>query len=206
MVKGKEEKSFIFVGNYNCIDYINTKIIKDGNRVDLLEDYSDFISWLSQAHVIDSSTAEQVVIKWGNTAEGELAFEQAIEFREVLRDMVEHTGKGRHVPQPAIEAINSLLRSRPGYSEVIRVRSGFEKKFYLELNKAINLIVPVAESASDLLCHADLSLIKKCENSDCILYFYDTTKNHARRWCSMNSCGNRAKAAAHYKRKRARPL
>jgi predicted RNA-binding Zn ribbon-like protein len=36
------------------------------------------------------------------------------------------------------------------------------------------------------------------------LYFYDTTKNHTRRWCSMTGCGNRAKAAAFYERKKSR--
>ncbi|HNJ42487.1 MAG TPA: CGNR zinc finger domain-containing protein [Acidobacteriota bacterium] len=35
-----------------------------------------------------------------------------------------------------------------------------------------------------------------------MIYFYDTTKNHTWRWCSMSLCGNRAKAAAHYRRKR----
>jgi predicted RNA-binding Zn ribbon-like protein len=54
----------------------------------------------------------------------------------------------------------------------------------------------------DLLCYADPSLVKKCENAACVLFFYDTTKNHSRRWCSMRVCGNRMKVAAHYQRLR----
>ncbi|MCI0410524.1 MAG: CGNR zinc finger domain-containing protein, partial [Acidobacteria bacterium] len=54
----------------------------------------------------------------------------------------------------------------------------------------------------DLLSEGDLTLVRKCENPACILYFHDTTKNHARRWCSMRACGNRAKVAAHYRRRR----
>ena len=65
----------------------------------------------------------------------------------------------------------------------------------------MNLLVPIAEDASDLLCDGDLSLVKKCKNTTCILYFYDTTKSHTRSWCRMALCGNRAKAAAHYQRK-----
>jgi predicted RNA-binding Zn ribbon-like protein len=34
------------------------------------------------------------------------------------------------------------------------------------------------------------------------LQFYDASKNHSRRWCSMNACGNRMKAALHYRRSR----
>ncbi|MBH0192038.1 MAG: hypothetical protein HP492_09850 [Nitrospira sp.] len=61
-----------------------------------------------------------------------------------------------------------------------------------------------AEAAGNLLCRADFALIKKCGNPACILYFYDTTKNHTRNWCSMQVCGNRMKVAAHYWRNRSR--
>ena len=35
--------------------------------------------------------------------------------------------------------------------------------------------------------------------------FIDNTRNHSRRWCSMESCGNRAKAGRHYARQRLAP-
>jgi predicted RNA-binding Zn ribbon-like protein len=64
------------------------------------------------------------------------------------------------------------------------------------LEKPEDLIVPVAHLAAEFLSSADYSAIRKCENPDCILFFYDTSKNHTRRWCSMGLCGNRAKVAA----------
>ena len=67
---------------------------------------------------------------------------------------------------------------------------------------AHQLLGLLAEAATDLLCTCDLSLIKKCQNPECVLFFYDTTKNHARHWCSMSLCGNRSKVAAHYHRHR----
>jgi predicted RNA-binding Zn ribbon-like protein len=36
-----------------------------------------------------------------------------------------------------------------------------------------------------------------------VLYVLDGTKNGTRRWCDMRSCGNRANAAAYYRRRRA---
>lgn len=45
--------------------------------------------------------------------------------------------------------------------------------------------------------------IKQCAHPHCILWFYDSSKNGARRWHSMAACGNRAKAARHYAAKRA---
>ncbi|WP_067980785.1 CGNR zinc finger domain-containing protein [Nocardia caishijiensis] len=40
--------------------------------------------------------------------------------------------------------------------------------------------------------------IRQCAHPDCVLFFYDTSKNGTRRWHSMATCGNRAKAARHY--------
>jgi predicted RNA-binding Zn ribbon-like protein len=37
--------------------------------------------------------------------------------------------------------------------------------------------------------------VRRCEGVDCVLWFYDRTKAHRRRWCSMEGCGNRAKVA-----------
>jgi predicted RNA-binding Zn ribbon-like protein len=64
------------------------------------------------------------------------------------------------------------------------------------------LLVPIAEAAADLLCAGNFEYLRKCENPACVLLFYDTTKNHRRRWCSMAACGNRAKVAQFYQRQR----
>jgi len=36
--------------------------------------------------------------------------------------------------------------------------------------------------------------LKLCRSSDCRWAFYDQSKNHSSRWCTMASCGNREKA------------
>ncbi|MTD59111.1 CGNR zinc finger domain-containing protein [Amycolatopsis pithecellobii] len=48
--------------------------------------------------------------------------------------------------------------------------------------------------------------IRSCAHPDCVLYFFDVSKNGTRRWCSMSGCGNRFKASRHYARQRAAPL
>ena len=53
------------------------------------------------------------------------------------------------------------------------------------------------DAAADLICNYDFRLIRSCEGSACCLMFLDRTKVHARRWCSMAVCGNRAKAEAY---------
>jgi predicted RNA-binding Zn ribbon-like protein len=200
--KEVSESKFIFVGNHRCLDFINTRIVDKGSPVDMLGDFSDLLNWMVQAQVLEEREANWELLKWNGKPEGKDVFQQALEFRAVLRNMVERIVQEKPVKQPTIEKINELLRHRLGYTQLTRLRSGFETLFYVESRNPIQLIVPLAESASDLLCHADFSLIKRCDNPDCILYFYDVSKNHARRWCSMNICGNRMKVAAHYRRHR----
>jgi predicted RNA-binding Zn ribbon-like protein len=57
-------------------------------------------------------------------------------------------------------------------------------------------LAPAAESVGELLSHADFDLVRHCEGEHCVLWFYDHTKAHRRRWCSPLTCGNRAKVAA----------
>ncbi|HEY5195827.1 MAG TPA: CGNR zinc finger domain-containing protein [Solirubrobacteraceae bacterium] len=45
--------------------------------------------------------------------------------------------------------------------------------------------------------------LKICPGEDCGWAFYDHSRNQAGRWCSMAVCGGRAKARAHYRRRRA---
>ncbi|HZQ03611.1 MAG TPA: CGNR zinc finger domain-containing protein [Gaiellaceae bacterium] len=44
--------------------------------------------------------------------------------------------------------------------------------------------------------------LKACRAHDCEWAFVDHAKNQSRAWCSMRSCGNRAKARAHRERQR----
>ena len=196
------EQRFLFIGNHPCLDFLNTQIAQNGQPVDLLDTFSDLIMWLMQAHLLDREEAKKAERKWGGQPEGIRILDQAREFRTMLREMVERIAAGKPVPQAALEAINGRLRDRVGYPQLIRRSGKFEREFQVESQEANQLLGLLAESASNLLCTCELSLIKQCQNPVCVLFFYDTTKNHARHWCSMSVCGNRIKVAAHYRRKR----
>ncbi len=193
---------FVFVGNYLCLDFANTRLVEDGRSVDLLGGYSDLARWLLEAGVLGPEESEEAMERWGDGPEGERVFGRALAFREVLFGLIEEILGGEPVRQETLDETNALLRSRPGYAQVARVDEGLEEWFVAERDEANNAIVPLAESAADLLLRAVPSLLKKCENPARVLHFHDTSKNHARRWCSMSGCGNRMKAAAHYRRQR----
>jgi predicted RNA-binding Zn ribbon-like protein len=59
----------------------------------------------------------------------------------------------------------------------------------------------VVWSAASLLISPDLRFVRECAGSPCGWLFLDKSRNHARRWCSMQYCGNRAKSRRHYRRR-----
>ncbi|HXT67918.1 MAG TPA: ABATE domain-containing protein [Nitrospiraceae bacterium] len=194
-------RPFLFVGNHPCLDFINTELILDGRRTDILEERADVIEWLIRAKLLNANEGKGIAARLGQ-AEGVRLLSKAKAFRMVLREMAEQIVARKPVPQSVIATINRLLSQRPGYPQLLRTTGRVERHFYSSTHGPSQFLALLAEAASDLLCTKDLPLVKKCRNQACILFFYDTTKNHARQWCSMSICGNRMKVAAHYRRQR----
>jgi predicted RNA-binding Zn ribbon-like protein len=201
MGKERSEQPFLFVGNHLCLDFINTQMIVRGNLTDLLKKFGDLMTWLVQAKVVDADQGKVAITRW-SAAEQKRVFDAAIALRKALRNMAEDIAARKAIPNSTLTAINQVLSQCPGYRQLAYVNRRVESRFHSDAGESSRLLTPLAEAASDLLCSGNLSLVKKCRNNACILYFYDTTKNHGRNWCSMQLCGNRMKVAAHYRKKR----
>ena len=204
MAGGSGASKFLFLGNRACLDFANTQVVDGGRPVDLLGGFGDLVAWLSEAGLLESDAAEDALRRWDGTPEGERAFGKALSFRAALRGAFERVAEDEPVPGEAVDEVNALLANRPGRDELVRTGEGFERRFRWEARDAEHLLAPVADSAADVFGRDDASLVKRCENPECVLLFYDTSRTHARRWCSMAACGNRMKARAHLERVRGR--
>ncbi|HEX7536219.1 MAG TPA: CGNR zinc finger domain-containing protein [Dermatophilaceae bacterium] len=58
----------------------------------------------------------------------------------------------------------------------------------------------LAAAAAKVAIEERIDRVKICPADDCRWAFYDTSRNRSRQWCSMEVCGNRAKARAHRQR------
>lgn len=195
-----ETKQFFFIAGNLSLDFINTEIAENGLPRDLLTDFTDVAAWAVASDLIEKSKAEKLIVNWSREQDLETVFTQAIHFRKILREMFVGLTQSKTIDRKAIAAINAEIRNQSGSIEVRETENGFEKLFRADFQNPRQLLAPIAESAADLLCYGNPQYLRKCESADCVLYFYDTTKNHSRRWCSMAGCGNRAKAAAFYQR------
>lgn len=195
---------FPFVGYYRCLDFVNTALVAALGRTDPIQDFSGLVSWLHQAGLINAAQRRVALAKWGKGREAQQTYAGALLFRMRLAEIAERLASRRQVPKSGLDAINKQLQSRAARAKLTRRKSGFVQRLESDLSEPRQLIIPLAQSAADLLCNGDLSLVKRCANPSCSLYFYDTSKNHTRRWCSMETCGSRMKMAAYYQRQRLR--
>ncbi|MEO7715701.1 MAG: ABATE domain-containing protein [Capsulimonas sp.] len=191
---------FLFLGNALCLDFVNTERMRDGERVDLIEDADDLWAWIVEAGAMTPEAAEDAAIQ----VTPQQALAEARELRVAVRGMVEAIVCGEPVSKEAVAVVNAHLIRRRGYSQLTLSDDGIGREFRAEYIGGQDFLYAVAESAAEILANGDWGLIRKCESARCILFFYDTTKNHGRRWCSMEGCGNRHKAAEHYRRRRAK--
>ncbi|GAA2162718.1 CGNR zinc finger domain-containing protein [Actinomadura napierensis] len=58
------------------------------------------------------------------------------------------------------------------------------------------MLAVLARDALDLVASTALARVRACAGDRCGALFLDTSRPGTRRWCSMNTCGNRAKKDA----------
>jgi len=202
MPSGPIPSAFPRVGGHLCLDFLNTRRMRDGSGADPLRDFDALLAWLLEFRAIAAEDAA-ASRRWRGGKKAAKLVRRAAALREAIQVLVDHLTHGGPAEPAAIRVINRVLRKSPSYIQLYQLNGSFEQKSEAGRGGAARMLGAVARSACDLLAGSDPSLLKHCENPACGLYFYDTTKNHSRRWCSMDVCGNRMKAAAHHRRLKA---
>jgi predicted RNA-binding Zn ribbon-like protein len=197
----------IFVADAPGLDFLNSVATPVDEEVDWISDGEGLLAWLEQAELVPGAALEEIRIR-STAAELDDVAARARDLREWFRGFVRKR-KGRPLVAKdlrEIEPLNQLLERDQQHGEIVTNTSGGVTSFELRANRrwqsAASLLMPIAEALARLVCEEDFSYVKACEGPRCTLMFADHTRGHARRWCSMAICGNRAKVAAHRKRLR----
>jgi predicted RNA-binding Zn ribbon-like protein len=180
--------SFLFDSNQLWLDFVNTQQMRDGADVDLLEAPDQLAQWLQEAGLTSPSTvsAQDLAV--------------ARRLREALRAVAQFSSEGRSIPDAALDAVDSYVGGIAGRMRLVARADGrHEARFECDDVDAAPLL-QVALSFASFLRDEDPRRVRQCSSERCILFFYDTSKNHSRRWCSMSRCGNRQKVKAHWRR------
>lgn len=127
-------------------------------------------------------------------SDGDLA--AAISLREALRTLVAAHNELPVDTAPALAVLDDAAR-RAG----LGVRFGADSARLEPAQGGVDgalgrILAAVAATMAD----GTWLRLKACRDEDCLWVFLDTAKNRSRAWCSMRSCGNRAKVRAYRER------
>jgi predicted RNA-binding Zn ribbon-like protein len=172
-------RSFILVAARPALDLCNTRLGED----DLLATPADLSRWFVAAGLSDQPVAISP-----------RALESARQLRGELRPalMDSDASAVASIAERWLEATPGRLCVEPGT---------LTPRFTPAARSTGCLLVPAVLDALDLVRETP-GRVRECAAERCPVLYLDTSRNRSRRWCSMEICGARAKAAAYYRRHR----
>lgn len=187
-----------------CLDFANTaKWHASSVPVEELSDYPVLVEWARGEGIVSPEEAQGLLLEAAHHPQkAEAALEQAIALREAIYRIFSATVNDHPAPPQDLDFLNAVLAEKLRDLSVARDASGFVWQWRAEPQTLDWMLGPIARSAAELLTSPALARVGQCaDDRGCGWLFLDLTKNHSRRWCSMESCGNRAKVMQHYQRK-----
>ena len=189
----------MFLADAPGLDFLNSIATPVDTPVEWLPDGDGLVSWLAQAGMVPEAALAEMRER---AMPGELdsVAAQARALREWFRGFVQ-ARKGRPLAADALDdlqPLNRLLERDEGFTRIVaQGGEGLALAPFRRWRSPDSLLLPIAEAMARVVSEEDFAHIKACEGPACTLMFVDHTRGHARRWCSMALCGNRAKQAAH---------
>jgi predicted RNA-binding Zn ribbon-like protein len=194
-----------FIADSPGLDFLNSIATPVDRPVDWLDSGEGLAAWLAEANLVPPEALNAAA---GNAAPGELdkVAGEARALREWFRGFV-RKHMGRPLPPGAIRELallNRLLERDETFSRIAVDRNGGGGRLELRVQRRWrspeSLLLPIGEALANFVCEENFADVRACEGHGCTLMFVDRTRRRARRWCSMATCGNRAKQAAHRNR------
>ena len=195
----------IFIGDTSGLDFLNSIATPADEPMDWIDSGEGLLDWLEQAELVPAE-ALKLIREQALPGELDKVADQARNLREWFRAFV-----GKHRGRPLalhdlheLEPLNRLLGRDEMFNRIALREDTDPPALVLEAARRWRspeaLLLPIGEALARLVSSEDFSQVRACEGPACTLLFVDHTRSHARRWCSMALCGNRAKQAAHRER------
>lgn len=186
-----------------CLEFANTADWHaSAQPTESLLSYHDLLTWAQANHLV-SAEAQSVLARMAaeEPAAAAVVLAQAIALREAIYRIFVALAASATPVADDIACLNRTLAEALPYLQVQPGPQGYGWGWTTGTDTVAALLRPIALSAANLLTSAQVDRVKQCEDDrGCGFLFIDTSKNRSRRWCSMESCGNRAKVQRHRRR------
>ncbi|MBB1251642.1 CGNR zinc finger domain-containing protein [Rhizobium sp. G21] len=178
-----------------ALDFVNTLHWRDDCEVDFLPDYRALVEWSVPAALLSAGECQTLLdCASASPDKADEAHRQAIMLRTAWRNTLDNV-----VGNPGRRMESDDLRR-----ELVQIFAISERLMQVEQDgnhkTADFLALPLVRIG---IAVASLAMIPagrrigRCEGDPCGGYFIDSSRTKPRRWCSMDSCGNRAKVRGH---------
>jgi predicted RNA-binding Zn ribbon-like protein len=164
--------------------------------------WDEFVSFLVDAQLVSSDRAARLrPLLFTEPHAVDAVLLRILRLRESLRAIFASVVDDKTFPASWVEPINEILRITEGHDELILNKNSWSLQFVARESGLDWLLAALARSAAELLVEGRRAPIRRCANPSCRLFFYDDSRTHRRRWCSMALCGNRHKVSAFLRRR-----
>ncbi len=193
---------FELSGGALCLDFANTWGDRGRPGSERLLGYPDLVTFALQTESLEPAEAEALLDRTCRDADAAgQAFAEARRLREALYRLFSARAAGRRPPAGDLDRLNAYLAEALAGLRLAPRGEGYVWRGAGTGEVLTAPLRPVVRSAAELLTSEELDRVRECDGASCTWLFLDRSRNRSRRWCSMESCGNRAKARRHYHRR-----
>lgn len=187
------------LAGHPALDMANTLHWRDGELLDFVASYSSLVDWAEVAGLL--TQAEKTALLERASGQGENSngiHRQWLQLRAALKAWLPSIdGQDQALWRGAIkhretEALSEIIATVAGAAPL-----GVYYGLGVPADADGSLALPLLRSATaiwNLMTFPPRGFVRQCEADSCGGYFVDQSRARPRRWCSMDSCGNRAKA------------
>ena len=164
--------------------------------------YEDLLAWSKRVGLLPGEQAQILIRKAADQPDdAATVFAKSLDLREAVYRIFVAQTKGKSPTDTDLAKLNSTWAPLTKGAQVAYHAGKYEWQWNLDANSLEAPLWIIALSAVDLMTSENLKWVGQCADEDgCGWLFVDTSKNHSRRWCDINDCGNRAKQRRYQKR------
>jgi len=186
------------VGGDPALDFVNTE---DGDPPEeCLRDYGDLVAWCVWVGLLSADEGERLADEARRRPEDAKAvYRDALALRGALYGVFRTVAEGGDVPERHLETLRGYEREALSRAKLVRGDGGFAWE-WRDGRDLAGMLWPVAHAGVGLLTSGELGRLKLC--AGCYWVFLDASRNHSRRWCTMEVCGTDEKKRRYVAKRR----
>ncbi|MET9553693.1 CGNR zinc finger domain-containing protein [Streptomyces sp. NPDC006645] len=168
------------LGKVLATSFTGTLSERRGNAVERIPTPERLVDWLAVSGLaVESCTTAQL--------------ERARELRESIHAAATAAARRDPLPASAVDVINDF--STRGRAAAVLTPEG-ERRWRLGPTSSVeDALGVIAADAISVIAGERDGKLALCASPTCQAAFFDTSQSRTRRWCDMNTCGNRQKKA-----------